>query len=122
VARDPGGVVTAATQRARSRRGSRIGVAVLFLLAFGWQIYGAVSNLVVWLGFANALGRQLSATAWVVLVIGIAIPVVAYAAAVVLGRRRGIGAFALVLLLALCASEAVSLSQLAFFLSVVGAI
>jgi hypothetical protein len=106
----------------RSRRGARIGIALAFLLAFLWQVYGAVSNLVVWLGFAGVLGSQLTATAWVVLLLGIAIPVVAYAMAVVLGRRRRPLGFALVLVLALCASEALSLSQLAFFLSVVGAL
>ncbi|MBW4041148.1 MAG: hypothetical protein HIU86_03340 [Acidobacteria bacterium] len=106
----------------RARRGARIGIALAFLLAFLWQVYGAVSNLVVWLGFAGVLGSGLTATAWVVLLLGIAIPVVAYAAAVVLGRTRRPLGFALVLVLALCASEALSLSQLAFFLSVVGAL
>ena len=114
--------MTAAVAPHRSRLGARIAIALAFLLAFLWQVYGAVSNLVVWLGFAGALGRQLTATAWVVLLIGIAIPVVAYVAAVVLARRRRPVALALVLLLALCASQALSLSQLAFFLSVVGAL
>lgn len=113
---------TAVRPRPRSRLGARIAVALAFLLAFLWQVDGAVSNLLVWLGFAGSLGRQLTATAWIVLLIGIAIPVVAYAAAVVLGRRRRAGVLALVLLLALCVSEALSLSQLAFFLSVVGAL
>lgn len=104
------------------RRGPRVLVAVLFLLAFLWQVYGAVSNLIAWLGFANVLGEQLTATAWVVLLTGIAIPIAAYTAAVLLGRRRAPVGLALVMVLALCASEALSLSQLAFFLSVVGAL
>jgi hypothetical protein len=114
--------MSATAARTGSRLGPRIGIAAAFLLAFLWQVYGAVSNLVVWLGFAGSLGQGLTATAWVVLLLGIAIPVVAYAAGVVLGGRRRPGPFALVLLLALCASEALSLSQLAFFLSVVGAL
>jgi hypothetical protein len=114
--------MTAAVVPGRGRLGARIAIAAAFLLAFLWQVYGAVSNLVVWLGFAGSLGRQLTATAWIVLVIGIAIPVVAYAAGVFLGRRRRPAVLALVLLLALCASQALSLSQLAFFLSVVGAL
>jgi hypothetical protein len=113
------GVVTGTS---RPRRGARIAVAALFLLAFLWQLYGAVSNLVVWLGFAVAMGRQLSATAWLVLLLGIVIPVVAAAVGVVLGRKRRPAVFALVLLLALAASQALSLSQLAFFLSVIGAL
>lgn len=114
--------MSAAVPAARSRRAVRISIAVVFLLAFLWQCYGAVSNLVVWLGFAGVMGRQLSATAWLVLLLGIAIPVVAAAAAVALGWRRSTGVFALALLLALCASQALSLSQLAFFLSVIGAL
>jgi predicted MFS family arabinose efflux permease len=81
-----------------------------------------VSNLLAWLGFAGSLGQQLTATAWVVLLVGIAIPVGAYVAGVLLGRRRPPGVLALVLLLALCVSQALSLSQLAFFLAVVGAL
>ena len=106
----------------RTRRIAWIWIAALFSLAFLWQVYGAVSNLVAWLGFANVLGEQLTATAWVVLLLGIAIPVVAFVAAVLLGRRRSRVGFALVLLLAVCVSEALSLSQLAFFLSVIGAL
>jgi hypothetical protein len=106
----------------RRRLGLRIVVAVAFLLAFLWQIYGAVSNLLVWLNFAGAMQEQLSATAWIVLLIGIAVPVIAAVAGLVVGRRRRAGPLALVLLLALCVSEALTLSQLAFFLSVVGAL
>lgn len=105
-----------------ARRGARIGIAVAFALAFLWQVYGAVSNLLAWLGFATVLGQQLTGTAWVVLLLGIAIPVAAFVAALLLGRKRRPVGFALVLVLALCASEALSLSQLAFFLSVVGAL
>jgi hypothetical protein len=106
----------------RSRIGVRIAIAVAFLLAFGWQIFGAVSNLVAWIRLAVLSGGQLTATAWIVLILGIAIPTVVYVVAVVLGRRRRPGPFALILVLALCVSEALSLAQLAFFLSVVGSL
>lgn len=124
MARDPGGhLVTAVPAPARSARlAPRIAVAALLLLAFLWQVYGAVSNLAVWLRFANLMGSGLSAFAWIVLLAGIAIPVVAYVAALVLGRRRPARSLALILVLALCVSEALSLSQLAFFLSVIGAL
>lgn len=112
----------AVTPRSTRRPGLKVVAAVLFALAFIWQVYGAVSNLIAWIGFATVLGEQLTATAWVVLLLGIAIPVVAYTAGIVLGRRRTPLGFVLVLVLALCASEALSLSQLSFFLSVVGAL
>lgn len=113
---------TEAAEQARTRRGTRLWIALAFLLAFLWQVYGAISNLVAWLGFAGVLGSGLTATAWVVLLLGIAIPVAAFVAGVVLGRGRRPLGFALGLVLALCASEALSLSQLALFLSVVGAL
>jgi hypothetical protein len=125
VARDPGGVLVTAQQaapRSAPRLGPRILVAALFLLGFLWQVYGAVSNLVVWVRFAGLMGSGLSAFAWIVLLAGIVIPVAAFAAAVVVGRRRALGSLALILLLALCVSEALSLTQLAFFLSVIGAL
>jgi hypothetical protein len=104
------------------RRAPRVLVVVLFLLGFLWQVYGAVSNLVVWLNFAGLMGSGLSAFAWVVLLAGIAIPVAAFVAALLVARRRRVASLALVLVLALCVSEALSLSQLAFFLSVIGAL
>ena len=113
---------TANAPPARPRRGLRVLVAVLFLLAFGWRIFGAASNLAAWIGLAAVSGGQLTATAWIVLLLGVAIPVIGYIAALVLGRRRTIGSFALILVLALCVSEALSLAQLAFFLSVVGSL
>lgn len=100
----------------------RLVVAAAFLLAFLWQVYGAISNLVVWVLIADRAGGQLSAFAWVVLLLGVAIPAAAYATALVFGRRTRIGVFALILLVALCTSQALSLSQLAFFLSVIGAL
>ncbi|WP_375388947.1 hypothetical protein [uncultured Amnibacterium sp.] len=115
--------MTAARAAERAARPApRIAVTILFSLGFLWQVYGAVSNLIVWLTFAGSMGSGLSAVAWIVLLAGIVVPVVAFAAAVVVGRRRRAGSLALVLLLALCVSEALSLSQLAFFLSVIGAL
>jgi hypothetical protein len=55
-----------------------------------------------------------------VLLLGIAIPVVGSVVGLALGRKRRPAPFALILLLALCVSEALSLGQLAFFLSVTG--
>jgi hypothetical protein len=115
--------MTAGTEeRLRPRLLPRIGVAVAFLLAFLWQLYGAVSNLLAWTGFAVAAGGQLTVTAWVILILGIAIPLVTFVVGLILGRRRPAGVLALVLVLALVASEALSLSQYALFLGVIGAL
>lgn len=114
--------MTAATAARPRRLAPRIAVAVLFLLAFGWEAFGAVSNLVAWIGLAAAAGGQLTATAWTLLIGGIAVPVVGFVVAVLLGRRRSLGGLALALLLALVVSEALSLSQYALFLGVIGAL
>lgn len=109
-----------ATSAPAPRPGVRLAVALAFLLAFLWELLGATSNLLAWAGFAAVLHRQLSAFAWTVLLVGIAIPAAGYGLAVVLGRRRSPGSLALMLLVALCASEALSLSLLAFFQAGIG--
>lgn len=101
----------------RRRLALRLGVIAAFAVGFLWQAFGAVSNLLVWAGLASVAGRQLSGFAWVILLLGLLIPVAALAAGVVLGRRRGPGPLALVLLVALCASQALGVSQYAFFLA-----
>lgn len=104
------------------RAGRRLLVAAAFAVAFLWQVLGSVSNLLAWTGFAAVLGRQLSSFAWVILLLGLVIPVATFAAALVLGRRRSAGRLALILLAALCASQALGLSQLAFFQAGIGAL
>jgi hypothetical protein len=104
-----------AVAEAPGRPGLRLAVALAFLLAFLWELLGAMSNLLAWAGFAAVLHRSLSAFAWLVLGGGVLVPLAAYALAVLLARRRSPGALALVLLVAFAASEALTLSLLAFF-------
>lgn len=104
------------------RPAARLAVAAAFSLGFLWQAYGAVSNLLAWAQFAALFGRQLSAFAWAVLVLGLLIPVVVLGGTLVLGRRRRARVLALMLLVALCASQALGVSQLAFFLAGVRAL
>ena len=107
--------MSAALERAGTRPGLRLAIALAFLLAFLWQLLGAVSNLLAWAGFAAVLHRQLSAFAWLVLGSGVVLPVAAYALAALLGRGRSPGTLALMLLVAYAASQALTLSLLAFF-------
>lgn len=101
---------------------ARLAVSLAFLVAFLWEVLGAVSNLLAWMQFATLLGRSLSLFAWAVLVVGLLIPLAAFAAAVLVGRSRSAGVLALILAVALCASEALTLSQLAFFQAGIGAL
>jgi hypothetical protein len=107
--------VSAVHDEPARRPGLRLAIALAFLLAFLWELLGAVSNLLAWAGFAAVLHRQLSAFAWLVLGGGVLVPLAAYALAVVLGRGRRPGALALALLVAYAASQALTLSLLAFF-------
>ena len=97
------------------RPGLRLAIALAFLLVFLWELLGAVSNLLAWAGFAAVLHRQLSAFAWLVLGGGVLVPIAAYVLAVVLGRGRTPGTLALMLVVAYAASQALTLSLLAFF-------
>lgn len=99
---------------------ARFAVAAVFAAAFLWQVFGAVSDLLVLLGFAAAQGRQLNATVLGLLIVGLLIPIVVFVAGLVIGRRRSAGPLALVLLVALCASRALGVSQLALFQAVLG--
>lgn len=107
-------MTTAVPVRA-TRPGLRLAVALAFLLAFLWELLGAVSNLLAWAGFAAVLHRELSAFAWLVLGAGVAVPVGAFLLTVALGRRRTAGTLALMLVVAYAASQALTLSLLAFF-------
>jgi hypothetical protein len=107
--------VSVAADAPRARPGFRLAIALAFLLAFLWELLGAVSNLLAWAGFAAVLHRQLSAFAWLVLGGGVVVPIAAYLLAVLLGRRRTPGTLALMLVVAFAASQALTLSLLAFF-------
>lgn len=98
----------------------RLAVALVFLVAFLWQVLGAVSNLLSFVSLAATFHAQLSAFALVLLTAGLAIPVVAFAGGLVAGRRSAAGPLALILLAALCASLALGVTQLAFFQAGIG--
>jgi hypothetical protein len=102
------------------RRGARLAVVLAFSLLFLWELWGAVSNLVFWLTLATSVNRSLTTFAWLVLLAGLAIPVTAFAAALVVGRGRGAASRARILLVAYCASQAVTLSVLAYFNAGIG--
>ena len=102
--------------------GARLAVAAAFAAAFLWQVYGALSNLLAWVGLAALARQQLTAFAWSILLLGMVIPIACFIAAAVFGRRRRAPGLALILLAALCASQALGVSQYAFFLEGIGAL
>jgi hypothetical protein len=107
--------VTAVAETHARRRGAGLAVVLAFSLLFLWELWGALSNLVFWLSLAATVNRSLTTFAWLVLSAGLVVPVVAFVAALVVGRRRGAASRARILLVAYCASQAVTLSVLAYF-------
>ncbi|MHC2186738.1 hypothetical protein ACVLV4_002401 [Rathayibacter agropyri] len=88
---------------------SSVLLAVLFALFFAWDVWEAVGNLVGLRSYAALLGTDLTPTGWTVLLVGLVLPVVCFAIALVLGRRRGLLARVGILTAALCLSAALSL-------------
>ena len=90
---------------------------LLGAICFAWQLKDAVIDLIALLNLAAISGRSLTAFVWVVLVLGFVIPILAFAVAVAVTRGRPPLVLAGALLVAFCASEALSLSVLSLFQS-----
>lgn len=91
-----------------------VAIAVLFGLFYAYDAWEAVGNLVGLNSAAQSLDTQLSGFGWGVLIVGALMPVVVYAIAFRLGRNRGAGAQALLLLAGLCLVAAFSLDIFMF--------
>ncbi|NEM91452.1 hypothetical protein [Galbitalea soli] len=85
-------------------------VAIAFALLYAYVLWSAIGNLIL---LPTILGAD--STPWWLLVLDVALPAVVYAAAFLLGRRRGLGVRALLFLagLALLACVAISSVELA---------
>ena len=84
-------------------------IAVIFGLFFAYDVWEAVSNLVSLNIAAQSLDTQLSGFGWAVLIVGVLMPAIVYAIAFWLGRTRGPGAQASLLLIGLCVVAVLSL-------------
>lgn len=85
---------------------------VLLALLYAYLVVAGVGNLIGLSGMAGTLGLSLAPTGWFWLVFGIALPVLAFVAALVIGRRRGAGARLIVLAAGLALVAAVQLEVL----------
>ncbi|MET0934197.1 MAG: hypothetical protein ABWX56_10810 [Mycetocola sp.] len=90
-------------------------LAIVFGLLFAYDVWEAVGNLVGVNVVASGLGTTINAVGWVVLILGILLPVLVFALAYWLGRRRDLLAQVLLYLAGLGTVAAVSLSLLALF-------
>jgi hypothetical protein len=113
-------IVTTVVAAKPTRSVAPLIVKLVFLFPFGWELLGAISNLLAWLGLAERSSATLTSFALAVLVVGIVIPVAAYALAVLILRRKRAGISAIGLAMSYCASQALTLSLIGLFYSGIG--
>jgi ABC-type transport system involved in cytochrome c biogenesis permease subunit len=101
--------------RASSPAWLTLTLSVIFGLLFAYDVWEAVGNFVGVNVVASGLETTITPVGWVVLILGILLPIAVFALAYWLGRRRNSLAQALLYLAGLGTVAAVSLSSLALF-------
>jgi hypothetical protein len=119
---------TGAPRRDRASSVVVVGLVILFGLLFAYDLVEAVTNLLSVPGEAryanndfyaeNGLDGLVASPPWFALIANVALPPVAFVAALVVARRRALPVVALVLLTALGAVAALSLTITAYVQSV----
>jgi len=104
------GAALPSARSSKKRDVASIPIAIVFGLAFGWDLFEALSNLVGLMNYAAAAGYRLNSFAWIVLGTAIVMPPLCYAIALWVGRRRGPARLAVVLFAALGVSACASLT------------
>jgi hypothetical protein len=106
---EPAVEATATHAGERASLGAVIAVVAVFALLFAVELFEAVSNLVALPTVYASLGI-VEHVPWAILVAGIAVPVVLFASAVLLGSGRPLFSRAVMLLIALAASNALAIT------------
>ncbi len=88
-------------------------IAAAFGLFFAYDLWEAVSTLIALPQFYSAFGLDASYIPWWLLWLGVLIPPVLYGLALLIGRKQGVLARTLILLVGLALSAALSLSAIA---------
>ena len=92
---------------------NHVGVAALLSIIVGWFVFDGIASLIGLPALYAQLGVDAAGVPWVALWAGVLMPVVLFAAAVVVARRQSLTRFTLVLIVALAATAAVRLSLIA---------
>lgn len=92
---------------------AHVGVAALLSLLVGWFVFDGVASLIGLPALYAQLGVDPARVPWAALWAGVVLPIVLYAAAVLVARRLTLTRFTLVLIVALTATAAVRLSLIA---------
>lgn len=103
-----------AHEAARGRYGwLSLVVAALLGLFYAYDVWGAVGDMINLPAFYDAIGIGAKNVPWWLLWIGVAIPVVVYVLAFVVGRRRNVGAKAVVFVVGLALAAGLGIGVLA---------
>ncbi|GAB3616769.1 hypothetical protein GCM10027416_13260 [Okibacterium endophyticum] len=105
-----GTVQPGASPAARTPLWLQYALLVVFGLFFAYDVWEAVGNLLVIAATASALETSVTALGWVILVLSALLPLIAFGAAYLIGRRRGPISQVLLYLTALGTSAATYLS------------
>ncbi|MDH6236378.1 hypothetical protein [Cryobacterium sp. CG_9.6] len=116
---DPGVVsesnTAASASRRRAPRWITLTLAIIFGLFYAYDVWEAVGNLVGVSLNAQSLDTTLNGLGWTVLIWGIVMPVLVFAAAFWLGRRRSIAVQVLLYLVGLATAAALALDLFVLF-------
>lgn len=104
-----GGEVNAVDAVDLPGRGAVVGLAVVFALLYGYELYEAVGNFIQTPIVYAASGLE-EATPWGFMAAWVAVPPVLYAAALLLGRGRPLFARAILLVIGLATANALAMS------------
>ncbi len=96
-----------------SRMIATVAVSVAFGLLFAWDVWEAVSNLVALPDFYEYAGFGRENVPWWLLAVGVAIPVIAFVAALLLGRRRPLLVKVILLFVGLAVASSLGLGVIA---------
>lgn len=105
--------VPEATTGSRVPRWAGILVIALFGVFYAWDLWEAISTMLELPVFYEAYGYDVGALPWWVLIVMVALPIVVFALAVVLGRGRGLLARVMLLLVGLSVVAALTLGLIA---------
>jgi hypothetical protein len=89
------------------------GVAALMSIVVGWFVFDAVASLVAFPVALASQGDEPSLALWALLWAGVLLPVLLFAAAIVVARRQPLPRFALVIIVALTTTAALRISIIA---------
>lgn len=92
---------------------AHVGVAALLSALVGWFVFDGMASLIGLPALYAQLGVDPSNVPWPALWAGVLLPVVFFAAAIVVARRESLTRFTFVLIVALAATAAVRLSLIA---------